>query len=206
MADYEIIRDWQVSLDSLKLESKDIDSINEETGEKIKEKKYYFKGTVAKGDFLNENKRSYPWNYLKRAVESVQEAINEGSMVGEIEHPTTRKVNLERAAVKIEKLVPVDETKEIYGEMKIMDTHYGKHLQQLIKEGIKLGVSTRGKGRLISKGNGIYEVADNYELITIDVVHRPSAGTRPEVVNEDINEEVEGVSVRSILDEIFYLN
>ena len=62
----------------------------------------------------------------------------------------------------------------VYGKAKVLDTPYGKIVQNLIDEGVRLGVSSRGMGSL-KQVNGINEVQDDFNLATVDIVADPSA-------------------------------
>jgi hypothetical protein len=92
--------------------------------------------------------------------------------MGELGHPEGPTVNLERVSHIIKNL-SVD-GKQIIGEAKIMDTPYGKIVKNLIDEGAKLGVSSRGMGSL-KEQDGVNVVQEDFMLAAVDVVADPSA-------------------------------
>ena len=92
--------------------------------------------------------------------------------MGELNHPQGPTVNLDRVSHIIKEL-RVDGN-DIYGKAKVMDTPMGKIAKNLIDEGAKLGVSSRGMGSLKEK-NGINEVQKDFMLAAVDIVADPSA-------------------------------
>lgn len=92
---------------------------------------------------------------------------------GELGHPEGPTINLERVSHMITDLY--SDKKNFIGRAKIMDTPYGKIVKNLIDEGAKLGVSSRGVGSLEEK-NGINYVKDDFQIATAaDIVADPSA-------------------------------
>jgi hypothetical protein len=88
-------------------------------------------------------------------------------------HPEGPTINLERVSHMITELRC--EGKNFMGKAKIMDTPYGKIVKNLIDEGAKLGVSSRGMGSLEER-NGVNVVKDDFQLATAaDIVADPSA-------------------------------
>lgn len=153
------------------------------TEEVAGKKKYFIRGPFSKGGVVNKNKRVYPVSVLKEQVDSCQEAIKANRMVGELEHPSSPKINLERVALKVNELRMADDG-TMLGEMEVLDTPLGKTLQTLIDSGVGLGVSTRGTGTTkkvkYRNENGMFEdvveVQPDFKLRAIDVVFDPSAG------------------------------
>jgi len=64
---------------------------------------------------------------------------------------------------------------DVQGKAKIMDTPMGKIAQNLISEGARLGVSSRGMGSLKANSQGINEVQKDFMLSAVDIVADPSA-------------------------------
>ena len=91
---------------------------------------------------------------------------------GRTRTPRGPQLNLERVSHLIKEL-RVDGN-DIYGKAKILDTPYGKIVKDLVKEGVRIGVSSRGMGSLKQK-NGINEVQDDFNLAAVDIVADPSA-------------------------------
>lgn len=174
------------------LDNFEYDVLKEEASGK---KKYFIRGAFSKADVINKNKRVYPLKTLKESVDSCQPTIKEKKMVGELEHPQSVKINLDRIAVKINQLSVANDGTMI-GEMEILDTPCGKTLQTLVDSGIGLGVSTRGVGtvkkvrRQVQEGvfEDVSEVQPDYRLRAIDIVFDPSAGEygNPNFVTEGL--------------------
>lgn len=138
-----------------------------ETG---KPKDLYMKGIFIEGGVRNHNQRMYPMGEIRRAVEQINEAIRNGETVwGEADHPEGLQINLDRVSHMITEMW-MDGSKG-FGKLKIVPTPMGNICRTLIECGGKLGVSSRGSGN-VNESTG--EVSD-YEIITVDIVARPSA-------------------------------
>ena len=125
-------------------------------------------------DVKNRNGRVYPKEILtNEVIRYNKEFINNKRAFGELGHPEGPVVNLERVSHMINKLYP--DGNNFIGEAKILDTPYGKIVKNLIDEGAKLGVSSRGMGTLVNK-DGANHVKDDFYLATAaDIVADPSA-------------------------------
>ena len=123
----------------------------------------------------NRNGRIYPKEVLvKESKRYTKEFIEKKRAFGELGHPDGPTVNLERVSHMITELVEVDQN--FMGRAKIMDTPYGKIVKNLIDEGARLGVSSRGMGSLKPGKDGIQEVQGDFYLATAaDIVADPSA-------------------------------
>ena len=137
-------------------------------------KNYKIRGIFMQADVKNRNGRVYPLEILEKEVTKYNKNfIKENRAFGELGHPEGPTVNLERVSHMITKLHP--DGKNFIGEAKIMDTPMGKIVKNLMDEGAKLGVSSRGMGSLDSK-NGANYVRDDFYLATAaDIVADPSA-------------------------------
>ena len=137
-------------------------------------KNYKIRGIFMQADVKNRNGRVYPLDILEKEVTKYNKNfIREKRAFGELGHPEGPTVNLERVSHMITKLHP--DGKNFIGEAKIMDTPMGKIVKNLMDEGAKLGVSSRGMGSLDSK-NGANYVRDDFYLATAaDIVADPSA-------------------------------
>lgn len=143
--------------------------INEKTGEKD----YYIEGVFMQAEKKNRNGRIYPKSVLMNEVKRYnKEYVQKNRAMGELNHPQGPTVNLDRVSHIIKEL-NIDGT-DIYGKAKIMDTPMGKIAKNLIDEGAKLGVSSRGMGSLKEKG-GVNEVQNDFMLAAVDIVADPSA-------------------------------
>ena len=137
-------------------------------------KNYKIRGPFLQAEIKNRNGRIYPMHILEKEVGRYnKEYIQKNRAFGELGHPDGPTVNLERVSHMITNLHP-DGTNFI-GEAKVLDTPYGKIVKNLIDEGAKLGVSSRGMGSLVPM-RGAQVVKDDFYLATAaDIVADPSA-------------------------------
>ena len=137
-------------------------------------KNYKIRGPFLQAEIKNRNGRIYPMHILEKEVGRYnKEYIQKNRACGELGHPDGPTVNLERVSHMITRLYP-DGTNFI-AEAKVMDTPYGKIVKNLIDEGAKLGVSSRGMGSLVPM-RGAQVVKDDFYLATAaDIVADPSA-------------------------------
>ena len=159
----------------MKLISETVEDVNyliedDESGKK----NYRIRGPFLQAEIKNRNGRIYPMNILEKEVGRYnKEYIQKNRAFGELGHPDGPTVNLERVSHMITDLHP-DGTNFI-GEAKVLDTPYGKIVKNLIDEGAKLGVSSRGMGSLVPM-RGAKVVKDDFYLATAaDIVADPSA-------------------------------
>ena len=145
-----------------------------EQDEKTGKKNYKIKGIFMQADIKNRNGRIYPMEILQKEVKRYnKEYINEKRAFGELGHPDGPTVNLERASHMITALYP--DGKNFIGEAKVLSTPMGEIVKNLMDDGAKLGVSSRGMGSLDQK-NGANYVRDDFYLATAaDIVADPSA-------------------------------
>ena len=171
--------------------TEDVKLITEEVnGEKV----YHIDGIFMQAEQKNRNGRVYPSKILMDEVKRYNnEYVKTNRAMGELGHPYGPQLNLERVSHLIKEL-RVDGN-DIYGKAKILDTPYGKIVKDLIKEGVKIGVSSRGMGSLKQK-DGINEVQDDFSLAAVDIVADPSA---PSAFVEGIMEGKEWVWENGIL-------
>jgi len=143
------------------------------TEEKNGQKNYFIKGVFMESDTKNRNGRVYPNEIMEKEIGRYNnEYVKQNRAMGELGHPEGPTVNLERVSHIINNL-SVD-GKQIIGEAKIMDTPYGKIVKNLIDEGAKLGVSSRGMGSL-KEQDGVNVVQEDFMLAAVDIVADPSA-------------------------------
>ena len=135
-------------------------------------KNYKIRGIFMQADVKNRNGRVYPLEVLQKEVAKYNKNfIRENRAFGELGHPEGPTVNLERVSHMVTELHP--DGKNFIGEAKIMETPMGKIVKNLIDEGAKLGVSSRGMGSLEQK-NGANYVRDDFYLATAaDIVADP---------------------------------
>lgn len=138
-------------------------------------KKLYIEGTFLVGDRVNRNNRMYKMKTLREEVKRYsEEFIDTGRALGELGHPDTPSINLERVSHKIISLSEDGNT--FYGKALILDTPYGKIVQDFLANDIRIGVSSRAMGTLVPTSEGYNLVQDDLRLATAaDIVADPSA-------------------------------
>ena len=156
-----------------------------------KGKEYFIEGVFLQSNLKNRNGRMYPKAIMAKEINRYnEEYIKKNRAFGELGHPDSPSINLDRVCMMIKSLK--EDGDNWVGRAKIMDTPYGKIVKSLIDEGAQLGVSSRGMGSLISKG-GVQMVQDDFTLATAaDIVADPSA---PNAFVEGIMEGKEWVLV-----------
>ena len=154
-------------------EAIDVNFVTEE--DENKKKNYFIEGIFMQSEMKNRNGRVYPKVILQKEVKRYTDKfINTKRAFGELGHPDGPTVNLERVSHMITELV--EDGANFVGRAKIMDTPYGKIVKNLIDEGAKLGVSSRGMGSLKPVQDGLQEVQSDFYLATAaDIVADPSA-------------------------------
>jgi hypothetical protein len=183
----------------MKLISESIEDIEYITEDDADGKKNYrIRGVFLQAEVKNRNGRIYPMSVLEKEVSRYnKEYVNKNRAFGELGHPDGPTVNLERVSHMITKLHP--DGKNFIGEAKILDTPYGKIVKNLINEGAKLGVSSRGMGSLEPR-RGAQVVKDDFYLATAaDIVADPSA---PNAFVEGIMEGKEWVWRNGVVKEM----
>lgn len=135
---------------------------------------YFIEGIFMQGDLKNQNGRIYQTEVLAREANRYQEQyIKRKRSFGELGHPDSPTVNLDRASHLITQLQ--QDGNNFFGRAKVMcETPMGKIVKALIDEGAELGVSTRGLGSLRDTPRGS-EVQDDFFFATVDIVADPSA-------------------------------
>lgn len=137
------------------------------------EKNVYIKGIFMQAEKKNRNGRIYERRILMPAVQRyVNEQVNTGRAVGELNHPDGPSVNLDKVSHRITELNW--DGNNCIGKALILDTPMGQIVKGLVAGGVRLGVSSRGMGSLVSKGGQNY-VGEDFILNTVDIVQDPSA-------------------------------
>ena len=155
-------------------ELSEVEFITEELVEGSGNKSYKIRGVFMQSDVKNRNGRVYPQPILAKEVAKYNKNfIQEKRAFGELGHPDGPTVNLERVSHMITDLYP--DGKNFIGEAKIMSTPMGEIVKNLMDEGAKLGVSSRGRGSLESRGGTNYVKDDFYLATAADIVADPSA-------------------------------
>ena len=135
---------------------------------------YKIRGVFMQADVKNRNGRVYPMEVLEKEVNRYNKKfINEDRAFGELGHPDGPTVNLERVSHMVTELYP--DGKNFIGEAKILKTPMGEIVKNLMDEGAKLGVSSRGMGSLDQRNGANYVRNDFYLATAADIVADPSA-------------------------------
>ena len=181
----------------MRLIAEEITNIDFLCEEKDGKKNYFIEGIFLQAELKNRNGRMYPMKTLAREVAKYDENyIRKGRALGELGHPDGPSINLDRVSHKITSLS--EEGTNFVGRAKLLDTPMGKIAKNLLDEGVKLGVSSRGMGSIIKKEN-CNMVADDFMLATAaDIVADPSA---PDAFVDGIMEGKEWVWDNGILKE-----
>ena len=158
----------------MKLISEHIEEIQVLTEETDGKTHHYIEGIFLQGDLTNRNGRHYPVNILEREVTKYNENfVGTGRALGELGHPDGPTINLDRVSHKILSLKR--EGNNFIGKAKLLETPMGKIAKNLLDEGVKLGVSSRGLGSMEMK-DGVNYVGEDFMLATAaDIVADPSA-------------------------------
>ena len=143
------------------------------TEDKDGKKNYFIEGVFMQSETKNRNGRIYPLATMSKEIERYnKEYVTQNRAMGELGHPEGPTVNLERVSHIIKDLK--QDGNDVYGRAKILDTPYGKIVKNLMDEGAKLGVSSRGMGTL-KEQDGVNVVQEDFMLASVDVVADPSA-------------------------------
>jgi len=152
------------------------DTINEAVKEN--NGKLVVKGVLQRAEAKNQNGRVYPKEILMRESEKYSDNfIKQKRALGELDHPDSSVVNLSNVSHNITEMH--FEGDNLIGTCEILTTPSGNILRELIKNGIKLGISSRGLGSVetVNEGpndNPVQKVGQDFELIAFDFVSNPS--------------------------------
>jgi hypothetical protein len=143
------------------------------------------RGSTGKDENFNQNGRSYPLPILKRESDKYKKVfIAERRALGELDHPESSVVNLSNVSHNV-----VDlwwNGSDLMGKIEILGTPSGNIAKELLKAGIRLGISSRGMGSVTNLGEGKVEVQDDFEIVCWDLVSNPS--TQGAFMSPSLNE------------------
>ena len=159
----------------MKLITEEIDQVEVIVEERNGKKNLFIEGIFLQGEIKNRNGRMYPIDTLGREVQRYNENfVVKGRALGELGHPDGPTVNLDRVSHKITSLR--QEGTNFIGKAQILSTPMGSIAKNLLDEGVKLGVSSRGVGSLNKTNEGYSVVGEDFTLATAaDIVADPSA-------------------------------
>ena len=184
----------------MKLIREEIEKVEVLTESVNGKKNLFIKGIFLQAEQVNRNGRVYRMPVMEREVNRyVDNYVNKGRALGELGHPDGPTVNLDRVSHKIVELQR--EGNNFIGKAQILSTPMGKIAESLLKEGVCLGVSSRGIGSLRPTKEGFNEVGEDFMLATAaDIVADPSA---PDAFVQGIMEGKEWVWDGGVLREKF---
>lgn len=131
----------------------------------------FIKGPYMMAEGVNKNKRLYPIEELRREVSRYnEEMVVPGRAMGELNHPTSADVDLERACHIVTELY--EENNVFFGKSKVLSTPCGHIVRSLINDGVKVGMSSRALGTLEEQSG--HNVVRNLKLVAVDCVADPS--------------------------------
>ena len=164
-------------------------------GKEDGKKDYFIEGIFMQSEIKNRNGRIYPKEVIQKEVKRYnKEFVEQDRAFGELGHPEGPTINLDKVSHMITKLE--EDGNNYVGRAKILSTPNGQIVRNLIDDGAKLGVSSRGLGSLEQKGGAQY-VKDDFQLATAgDIVADPSA---PEAFVNGIMEGTEWVYENGLL-------
>ena len=159
------------------------------------QKEYFIEGVFMQSEIKNRNGRVYPKEIMEKEVNRYRkEFVEKDRAFGELGHPEGPTINLDKVSHLITSLE--EDGNNYVGRAKILSTPNGQIVRNLIDDGAKLGVSSRGLGSLEEKGGAQYVKGDFQLATAADIVADPSA---PEAFVEGIYEGVEWVMENGIL-------
>jgi len=128
---------------------------------------------LQRADEKNQNGRIYPKDILMREAKIYKDNfVTQRRAVGELDHPESPVVNLKNVCCNVVSLWT--EGDSVRGDIEILTTPTGNIVRELIRNNIRLGVSSRGMGSVQSVGENTVEVQQDYALICFDIVSNPS--------------------------------
>ena len=135
---------------------------------------FFIKGPYMMAEDVNRNKRIYSLNEMQTEIKRYQDTmVSTGRAMGELNHPTTADVDLERACHLVTEMT--QDGNVFYGKSKVLSTPTGLIVRSLINDGVRVGMSSRALGQLIPESgqDGVSRVQD-FKLVAIDCVADPS--------------------------------
>jgi hypothetical protein len=152
------------------------ESLNMIVEEKLgKGKQLYVEGVFLQSNIKNRNGRMYPESIMDNEVQRyIKEKVEKNSAFGELGHPESPSINLDRISHLITNLRK--EGNNWIGKAKILDTPMGRIAEGILKGGGRIGTSSRALGSLKMNNEGVNVVQNDFMLSTAgDLVSDPSA-------------------------------
>ncbi len=146
------------------------------------------KGPLQKAGEKNHNGRVYPRDILAREIEKYQQVIKERRALGELDHPDSSVINLKNVCHNVTECHWEGDT--VIGTIELLTTPSGNIARDLIKNNIRIGISSRGLGSVRQMNENTVEVQDDFDLLCFDLVSSPStrgAYMAPSTISEGVN-------------------
>jgi hypothetical protein len=131
-------------------------------------------GIIQRAEAKNQNGRVYPKEILEREIKKYADGpVKERRATGELDHPESSVINLQNVSHNIVEVRM--KGNDVYGKVEILSTPAGNILKELFRNGITVGISSRGMGSVKENmSEGTVEVQDDFELLCFDFVSTPS--------------------------------
>tara|TARA_R110002051_G_scaffold238047_2_gene298877 strand:+ start:313 stop:909 length:597 start_codon:yes stop_codon:yes gene_type:complete len=147
------------------------DLLNEEEKRYVANGGMILSGKLQESDVQNGNGRVYPHKILEREMKNYTKLVKEKRALGELDHPDDSVINLRNASHMVTEVWW--DGPSVMGKVQVLNTPSGKILQELVGDGVKLGISSRGLGS-VTESQGKTMVEDDFQLICFDFVSEPS--------------------------------
>lgn len=160
-------------------------------------KSMWLNGICMQSSIKNRNGRNYPLSEISTAVNAAVQRIKEsGGIFGELDHPQTLTINSDRISHVITEMWM--HGNDAYGKAKLLNTPMGLIAQELLKSGVKIGVSSRGAGNVNESGD-----VNGFQFITYDIVITPSApNAYPGMVYESLERARNGKQILTLAEQV----
>lgn len=160
-------------------------------------KSMWLNGICMQSSIKNRNGRNYPLQEISVAVENAKQRIKENNGIfGELDHPQTLNINSDRISHVITEMWM--HGNDAYGKAKLLNTPMGLIAQELLKSGVKIGVSSRGAGNVNESGD-----VQGFQFITYDIVVTPSApNAYPGMMYESIEQAKNGRKILTLAEQV----
>jgi hypothetical protein len=147
---------------------------------------------LQRADAENQNGRIYPKPILDREAQLyLEEFVKQNRALGELDHPESTVVNLKNVSHNVTEMHWDGD--DLRGTIEILPTPAGNIVRDLMRAGIRIGVSSRGVGSVSQIGRDKVQVEEDFKLICFDIVSNPS--THGAFLNESVNNAI--VSARA---------
>ena len=160
-------------------------------------KNMWLSGICMQSSIKNRNGRNYPINEIAAAVDNAKTHIIEcNGIFGELDHPQSLNINSDRISHVITEMWM--NGNDAYGKAKLINTPMGNIAQELLKSGVKIGVSSRGAGNVNESGD-----VNGFQFITYDIVVTPSApNAYPGLVYESLDRAKNGNKILTLAEQV----